>query len=152
MPTPMLTTVVKKTICKPADVVARQFADIAHHVSRRVHPELNYVVHEQRDGFSRFQQRVRLLGMLQVDEISLGRRPDGSVVQETLSGTNAGMRISSRFTPLGESATEVTVTVEVPAVGVKRLLAPLFNAAVRKTTEKALEEDRIDLEERGYPA
>jgi hypothetical protein len=44
------------------------------------------------------------------------------------------------------------VTVEVPVVGVKRLLGPLFNVAVRKTTEKALEEDRIDLEERGYPA
>jgi len=152
METAMLTTIVKKTIRQPVDVVARQFSDISHHVKRRVHPDLNYTVHSQENGTSRFQQRVRLLGMLQVDEILLAGRPDGSVVQETLSGTNAGMRISSRFAPVGTDATEVTVTVEVPAVGIKRFLGPLFNVAVRKTTEKALEEDRIDLEERGYPA
>jgi len=38
----------------------------------------------------------------------------------------------------------------MPAVGIKRLLKPLFEMAIRRAVTKGLEEDRIDLEERGY--
>ncbi len=33
---------------------------------------------------------------------------------------------------------------------IKRVLKPLFEIAIRKAVEKGLEEDRRDLEERGY--
>jgi hypothetical protein len=147
----LLTTEVKKTIRKPLAVVAGQFGDIPHHVKRGVHHGIHYTVRSVDGETCRYEQRVRILGMMQVDENVIARQPDGSVVQETLSGTNVGMKISSFFRELGADATEVTVRVDVPKVGIKKLLAPLFNAAVRKTTEKALEEDREDIEVNGYP-
>ena len=39
---------------------------------------------------------------------------------------------------------------EAPATGIKWLLKPLFEMAIRKAVKKGLEEDRADLEERGY--
>ena len=38
----------------------------------------------------------------------------------------------------------------MPVSGIKKLLKPLFAAALRKAIEKGLEEDRVDLEEHGY--
>ena len=46
----------------------------------------------------------------------------------------------------------MTFRAEAPATGIKRLLKPLFEIAIRKAVKKGLEEDRIDLEERGYGA
>jgi hypothetical protein len=47
-------------------------------------------------------------------------------------------------------ATMVTFRAEAPAIGIKRVLKPLFEIAIRKAVEKGFEEDRVDLEERGY--
>ena len=51
----------------------------------------------------------------------------------------------------GDDATTVRIHFDVPVTGIKRLLKPLLAMGVRKATVKALEEDRIDLERRGYP-
>jgi hypothetical protein len=51
----------------------------------------------------------------------------------------------------GDDATTVRIHFDVPVIGIKPLLKPLFPMGVRKATVKALEENRIDLEQRGYP-
>jgi len=148
----VLNVEVSKTIRKPVDVVRRQFMDIEHHVRVGVHPKITYEVHSQTAEECRFRLETRVLGLRQVDENVLRRMPDGSVLIEVLSGNNAGMRILHLFEPQGAGATTATLKLSIPVSGIKKLLKPLFGLGVRKTVADALEEDRRDLEERGYPA
>jgi len=141
---------VKRTIKRPISVVSRQFGDIAHHARDRVHPDITFTVLSDSGDECRFRQQVKLVGMLQTDEVVQRRNRDGSLTSEVVVGANRGMRIHQAFAPEGPDATTVTFRAEAPASGVKRLLAPLFVLAIRRAVEKGFEEDRVDLEERGY--
>jgi hypothetical protein len=143
---------VKRTIKRPIGVVSRQFGDIAHHARDRVHPDIAFTVLSENGPECRFRQQVKLAGMLQTDEVVQRRNADGSLTAEVVDGANRGMRIYQTFVPVGADATMVTFRAEAPATGFKRLLAPLFEIAIRKAVEKGFEEDRVDLEERGYGA
>ncbi len=143
---------VKRTIKRPIGVVSRQFGDIAHHARDRVHPDIAFTLLSESGDECRFRQQVKLVGMLQTDEVVQHRNADGSLSWEIVDGANRGMRIYQAFAPAGPDATTVTFRAEAPATGVKRLLAPLFKIAIRKAVEKGFEEDRVDLEERGYGA
>lgn len=88
--------------------------------------------------------------MLQSDEVVPERTSDGALVADVVTGANVGLRIKQSFSPAGADSTVVTLRVEGPATGIKLVLKPLFEMAIRKTVEKGLEEDRVDLEERGY--
>jgi len=89
--------------------------------------------------------------MDQVDEVVQRRGDDGTLESEVVDGMNKGLRLRQSFRPDGAGATEVRLDVHWPLTGIKAVLKPLFGLAVRKTLVKALEEDRRDLEERGYP-
>jgi hypothetical protein len=141
---------VQKTIRRPVAVVGRQFGDIAHHARNRVHPDVAFTVIADEGDTCRFRQEVRVVGLLQSDELVQRRNPDGSLTAEVVAGANKGMRIVQAFTPVGDDATRVTFRADAPATGLKRLLKPLFERAIRNAVEKGLEEDRRDLEERGY--
>ena len=143
---------VTRSIKRPIGVVSRQFGDIAHHARNRVHPDITFTVLSEKGDECRFRQQVKLVGMLQTDEVVQRRNADGSLTSEVVGGANRGMRIYQSFAPQGANATTVTFRAEAPASGVKRLLAPLFVIAIRKAVEKGFEEDRVDLEERGYGA
>jgi hypothetical protein len=138
------------TIRRPLAEVSRQFGDIRHHAANRVHPKLTFTILEEHGESVRFRQQVSLVGMKQVDEIVQTRRPDGSLESDIVDGTNKGSRLTQTFAPEGGDATRITLTFRMPATGVKRLLKPLFAAAIRKTVVDALAEDRFDLEVRGY--
>ena len=141
---------VHKDIRRPLAVVSRQFGDIAHHARNRVHPDVTFTLLGEDGDSCRFRQQVRVVGMLQSDELVQRRAADGSLVAEVVAGASKGMRIVQAFAPLGANATRVTFRADAPASGLKRLLKPLFERAIRKAVEKGLEEDRRDLEERGY--
>ena len=143
---------VQATIRRPLAVVSRQFGDMRHHERHRVHPDISFTVLSEDGGDCRFRQEVRLLGMLQSDEIVQHRNPDGSLSAEVVAGANKGLHISQKFASVGADATLVTFHAEAPANGIKRWLKPLFEMAIRKAVKKGLEEDRVDLEERGYGA
>lgn len=98
----------------------------------------------------RFRRQVRLVGMLQTDEIVQRRNADGSLSSEVVDGADKGLRIHQAFVPVGADSTLVTFHAEMPAVGIKRLLKPLFAMAIRRAVTKGLEEDRADPEEQGY--
>ena len=122
-----------------------------HHVARNVHPDVRLVIHSDDGRTMRMAQHVRLLGMNQVDEVVQQRRADGTLETEVVDGMNKGLRLRQSFSAEGNEATRVRLDVHWPLRGIKALLKPLFAVAVRQTLRKALEEDRRDLEERGYP-
>lgn len=145
-----ITVEVQKTIRRSVAVVSRQFGDMQHHARNRVHPDVAFTVLSEDGDCCRFRQEVRLVGMLQSDEIVQRRNADGSLSSEVVNGANKGLRIHQAFVPVGADSTRVTFHAEMPAVGVKRFLKPLFEMAIRRAVTKGLEEDRVDLEERGY--
>jgi hypothetical protein len=147
----LLQLTVSKRIRRPLAEVARQFGDLAHHAAHGVHPDVRFVIHSDDGTTMRLAQHVRLLGMDQVDEVVQVRRLDGSLESEVVDGTNRGLKLRQSFRPDGRDATDVRIDVHWPLTGIKAVLKPLFGLAVRKTLVKALEEDRRDLEERGYP-
>jgi len=88
--------------------------------------------------------------MLHQDEIEVSRDADGNSTLRSLSGSNAGLLSTQRFEAEGADRTRVRITVEYPVRGILRLLSPLVRIGLQRDVNTALEEDRIDLEERGY--
>lgn len=142
----------EKFISRPIEVVQAQFVDMARHASVRVHADLEVSNVRPQDGGCLFTGRRRVLGMLQEDEIEVAQRADGSSTLRSLSGSNAGLLITQTFEPEGAERTRVRTKVEMPVRGLLGLLAPLVRFGLQRDLAIALEEDRIDLEERGYPA
>lgn len=140
----------EKLISRPIEVVQLQFVDMEHHASTRVHAALEVSNVRLQEGGCRFTGRRRVLGMLQEDEIEVSRRADGSSTLRSLSGSNAGLLITQGFEAEGSDRTRVRTTVEYPLRTLLRLLAPLVRIGLRRDLATALEEDRLDLEERGY--
>lgn len=140
----------EKLIARPIDVVQSQFVDMAHHASTSVHADLEISNVRAQEGGCRFTGRRRVFGMLQEDEIEVARSADGNSTLRSVSGSNAGLLITTVFDSLGPERTRVRTTVEMPVSGILRLLSPLVRMGLQRDVAKALEEDRIDLEQRGY--
>ena len=141
----------EKLIARPVEVVQTQFVDMGHHASTRVHADLDVSNVRAQEGGCRFTGRRRIFGMLQEDEIEVLRRANGSSTLRSLSGSNAGLLITQEFESVGPDRTRVRTTVEMPLNGMLRFLAPLVRMGLQRDLATALEEDRVDLEERGYP-
>lgn len=139
----------------PVATVRRQFADLQHHIAADVHPKLALRVLDPRDGRTRFEQRVRLLGLTQRDVFERRFAPDGTMTDESVEGFNKGGSLVFRFTPEprgGREGTVVEVTIRLPLPPLLgTLLRPLLEAQVRRELMAAVAEDRHDLEVRGYP-
>lgn len=147
---PQITVQLSKKFRRPIEVVRSQFGDIEHHRTHEVHKGVKFTIHSDDGATVRFRQEAKLFGFLpQVDEIVLRRDDGGRVVQDFVSGVNAGSKLVIEFRPDG-SDTRVDAVLTAPTRGVKRLLAPLFKVAVERLAGQALEEDRVDLEERNY--
>jgi len=140
----------EKVISRPIRVVQSQFVDMARHASAGVHADLNVSNVRPKEGGCLVTGRRRVLGMLQEDEIEVLRDSNGNSTLRSLSGTNAGLLITQRFEALGLEKTRVHTTVEYPVRGLLRMLSPLLRIGLQRDLATALEEDRIDLEERGY--
>jgi hypothetical protein len=141
----------EKLIARPIEVVQSQFVDMAHHASTRVHADLEVSNVRPQEGGCRFTGRRRAFGMLQEDEIEVMRRGDGTSTLRSLSGSNAGLLITQAFESVDPDRTRIRTTVEMPLKGMLKLLAPLVRMGLQRDLATTLEEDRIDLEERGYP-
>ena len=149
--TDTLTVEFTGTIKQPLPIVSKQFGDIRHHAKHRVHPNIAFTVLSEQNGVCRFKQEVTLLGMKQIDEVLQKRLTDGSLESETISGTNKGTKLFQSFQPLEPNATLIQIRVQIPLSGIKKVLKPFFRIALLSTLKKAFEEDRIDLEDKGYP-
>jgi hypothetical protein len=140
----------EKLIARPIEEVQSQFVDMAHHARVRVHAALEVSNVRPQDGGCRFTGRRRVLGMLQEDEFEVARRADGMSTLRSVSGTNAGLVITQTFVSEGPERTRVRTIVDMPLRGMLKLLSPLVRIGLQRDLATALEEDRFDLEERGY--
>ena len=140
----------EKLIARPIEVVRSQFVDLQHHASTGVHADLDVSNVRPQQGGCRFTGRRRVLGMLQEDEIEVVRGVDGNSTLRSLSGSNTGLLITQVFESVDPARTRVRTTVELPVRGILAFLAPLVRVGLKRDLITALEEDRRDLEERGY--
>lgn len=141
----------EKVIARPTEIVQSQFVDMAHHARTRVHASLDISNVRPQDGGCRFTGRRRVFGILQEDEFEVARSRNGNSTLRSLSGSNAGLLITQVFESVGPDRTIVRTTIEMPLRGVLKFLSPLARVGLQRDLAAALEEDRIDLEERGYP-
>lgn len=146
-----ITARAEKIIARPIAVVQDQFVDLQHHEATRVHADLEVSRVRVEPGGCRFTGRRRVLGWLQEDEIEVRRDAEGHSTLRSVAGSNAGLLIEQRFEALDPGRTRVRTTVTLPVRGPLTLLAPLLRIGLQRDLDQALEEDRRDLEERGYP-
>lgn len=140
----------EKIIARPIAVVQSQFVDMQRHSAVGVHADLAVSNVRMLEGVCRFTGRRRVFGMLQEDEMEVVRSLDGNSTLRSISGTNEGLLISQKFESVDADRTRVHITVELPVGGALALLTPLLRVGLKRDLEIALEEDRRDLEERGY--
>jgi len=140
----------EKIIARPINEVQSQFIDFAHHERAAVHKGFQVSNVRPLATGCLFTGRRRVFGALQEDEYEVRVNSDGSSIMRSISGTNVGTTIKQTFQPQGPNSTLVRLEVDMPLKGLFRLLAPLMRLGVQQDLKSALEEDRIDLEERGY--
>src|SRR5690242_11565671 len=94
-------------IRRPLEEVRAQFADYVYHSQYDVHPGITFTVTERSGNRTRYGVAVRLLGMMQRDDVVTTAVDDATVESETIAGTNQGARIHHEFTAHGDGATLV---------------------------------------------
>jgi hypothetical protein len=139
-----------QTIERPAELVRRHFLDMDHHQRHPVHSAARFSVIEQSASHCVYDQETSL-GPLRLRERSRLDLEGGDVVNRCLTGANQGMVNRFSFVERGPQTTEVVLEITLPRTGVRRVLAPVLHSALRRGFARGLEEDRADLEERGYP-
>jgi hypothetical protein len=134
----------------PRDTVRRQFADLRHHISTKVHPKLRFEILTQDECSARYVQEVRLLGLRQRDVFERQIAGDGSMRDVSVEGFNRGGSLEFGFTP-ERGGTRVDICIRLPVPGPLVLLRPLLQAQIRRELRAAAAEDKHDIEVRGYP-
>lgn len=140
----------EKVIARPIEVVQAQFVDMAHHAGTGVHSALEVSNVRQLPAGCRFTARRRVFGKLQESEIEVQRHPDGNSTLRSVAGPNVGLVVKQTFEPQGPERTLVRLEIDMPVKGLLWLLSPLVRKKLQQDLALGLEEDRFDLEERGY--
>ncbi|HEY3065375.1 MAG TPA: SRPBCC family protein [Methylomirabilota bacterium] len=151
-PAPTISITVSDVIRRPLEEVRAQFADIPYHIHANVHPELSLSLITINGRRCRFRQEVRIVGLKQVDDVMNTVLDNGDLLSEVVAGTNRGLEIHFSYAPAPPDGTLVTARFEIPNDGLKRFFGPLFAFGVRRAAQKALAQDRRDLESGRYRA
>jgi hypothetical protein len=133
-------------IDRPAAEVREQYRDIDYHIRNNVHPSIRYEWLPAGPGERKIKTVFRILGVPQYDVSLLEDADDGSFIIRYLEGTNAGMVLVHKFVALSANSTEVQLSANAPATPGRKLLGPLFVLGGRRVMQKALAEDKRDLE------
>ena len=145
------TAVAEAVIQRPIEMVRGQFLDLQHHATNRVHPDIE-IVDRQRDGDAWvYTQGQRVFGRLRRNHVRLESTSDGSVRLSWLSGPDHGTCQIVTFEALGEASTRVRTTTTIPLSGLMSLMRVLVEKQATRLAVQALEQDRADLEQFGYP-
>jgi hypothetical protein len=141
-------------IAAPVAAVRAQFADLRHHIDANVHPKLRFEILGQHPQRTRFVQEVRLLGIRQRDVFERTFGADGSMTDRSVEGFNAGGSLHFTFEPETRGAqpgTMVTLTVQLPLPPlIGPLVKPLLERQVLREVRTGFDEDKRDIEVRGY--
>jgi hypothetical protein len=141
-------------IAAPPATVRSQFADLDHHIRANVHPKLRFEILQHDAQTARYVQEVKLLGIRQRDVFERRFEADGTMTDTSVEGFNKDGSLRFRFAEQqmdDRIGTRVTLDIRLPLPPVVgRLVKPLLDAQVRRELRAAAEEDKKDIEIRGY--
>jgi hypothetical protein len=141
-------------IAAPPATVRSQFADLDHHIRANVHPKLRFQILQRDARTARYVQEVKLLGIKQRDVFERRFDADGTMTDTSVEGFNKDGSLCFRFADQrldGKPGTHVTIRIRLPLPPViGRLVKPLLDAQVRRELRAAANEDKNDIEMRGY--
>ena len=138
-------------IHRPIEIVRAQFLDLEHHITKRVHPDVEIIDHQRDGGAWVYTQGQRVFGRMRRNRVRLEAAGDGSVSLAWLSGPDHGTVQTVTFQAVGDSSTRVRNRTTIPLSGLMSLMKPLVEKQATKLSQQALEQDRTDLEQGGYP-
>ncbi len=138
------------SIAAPADVVRRQFGDVAHHAANRVHRGVRFEVLQEDRARCRYRQVTRVGPIRLAQELDLERVEGGPLVNTVTHGQFKGGTITFDIQPDGPDRSHVDARLEAEVKGLGALAAPLLRRSVRRAFDRALAEDRNDLESGAY--
>jgi hypothetical protein len=135
---------------RDAEVVRRQFGDVAHHAATNLHRGVVFEVIDD-DGSRCHYRQVSKVGPLKLrQEMTLDRTESGPLVNRIVAGQFAGGAISFDVRSAGEGRSVVEARLTAPRSFVLRVAAPILRAQVGKQLAAALVEDKADLERGAY--
>jgi hypothetical protein len=135
---------------RDAEVVRRQFGDVAHHAATNLHRGVVFEVVEDNAACCHYRQ-VSKVGPIKLrQEMALDRTESGPLVNRIVAGQFRGGAISFDVQSAGEgrSVVEARLTASLPLA--LRVAAPILRAQVGKQLAAALVEDKADLEGGAY--
>lgn len=135
---------------RDAEVVRRQFGDVAHHAATGVHRGVEFEVIEDDGATCRYRQASTVGPITLRQEFELDRTPDGPLVNRIVAGPFTGGVITFQVRPRGEDGSVVEARLTAPIPGAMRIAAPILRAQVGRQLASALVEDKADLEGGGY--
>lgn len=135
---------------RDAEVVRRQFGDVAHHAATNLHRGVVFEVTDD-DGSRCHYRQVSTVGPLKLrQEMTLDRTESGPLVNRIVAGQFAGGAISFDVQSAGQGRSVVEARLTAPRSLVLRVAAPILRAQVGRQLAAALVEDKADLERRAY--
>jgi hypothetical protein len=137
-------------IAAPADIVRRQFGDVAHHAANEVHRGVRFEVLDDNQTRCRYRQVTRVGPIRLIQEFDLERAANGPLVNTVTLGQFKGGTITFDIQPDGLDRSNVEARLEAEVNGFGALAAPLLRRSVRRAFDRALAEDRNDLESGTY--
>ncbi len=141
---------VQQTFRRPLEVVHSHFLDMRHHIEHGVHHGVRYTILDETGGKQRVQQKLKVMGLPTTDLLLLYAGDEQTVVQDFIGGFFKGARLTVRFTRVTADVTRGNFEFDIPLPGWKGLVQSVIRGVLVKEIARALEEDRVDLEERGY--
>jgi hypothetical protein len=138
------------SIAASADTVRRQFSDVAHHAATDVHHGVRFEVLDEDGSRCRYRQVTRVGPLRLVQELELDRLDDGPLVNTVRRGQFEGGTITFDVRPDGVDHAIVVARLRAEVNGIRALVAPLLRRSVGRAFDRALAEDRIDLESGAY--
>jgi hypothetical protein len=131
-------------------VVRRQFGDVAHHASARVHRRVVFEVIED-DGTSCHYRQISEFGPLKLrQKFHLDRSGDGPLVNRVEEGQFTGGTVTFTVESRGDGRSVVEARLRAPLSPLLRITAPLLRAQIGRQLAAALLEDKADLESDNY--
>lgn len=138
------------SIAAPADIVRDQFGDVAHHAATHVHRGVRFELLDEKGAWCHYRQVTRFGPIRLTQEFDLERVDDGPLVNTVTRGQFTGGTISFDIEPDGAERSTVEARLEAEVNGLSALAAPLLRSSVKRAFDRALAEDRDDLESGTY--
>ena len=125
---------------------------MAHHAATHVHRGVRFEVLSEDRGRCQYRQVTKVGPFRLAQEFDLQRVEGGPLINTITHGQFTGGTISFDIQPDGADRSTVEARFEADVEGLGALASPLMRRTVTRALDRALAEDRHDLESGNYPA